>query len=283
MSSKNKMSREQAEALYDDLRSAMVKKFGAAQTAALTKGAPRLSKPERAATAKHIADSLKSSLSSKVEKQRDQVSLGASRSPQRAKSPAVSKTLPMSNRGPVAAVMLVVFCALLKLCLALIEYSGLVDAQPAHASYVPNVKNMTSMVPSSSFSREELEVLRSLDSRRTKLEEREKLIAGRENDIEKRDAAFAAKLTELRDLTNHLKADRVRNERKRSGQLDQLAAVYGSMNPQESAALMEQLDVTIALSLLERMPEKRIGQILALMTPDRALQLTKMLSGGRPE
>ena len=42
---------------------------------------------------------------------------------------------------------------------------------------------------------------------------------------------------------------------------------------------MEQLDVTIALSLIERMPEKRIGQILALMSPERALSITRMLSG----
>jgi flagellar motility protein MotE (MotC chaperone) len=42
---------------------------------------------------------------------------------------------------------------------------------------------------------------------------------------------------------------------------------------------MEQLDVQIALSLIERMPEKKIGQILALMSKERALTLTKMLSG----
>jgi flagellar motility protein MotE (MotC chaperone) len=42
--------------------------------------------------------------------------------------------------------------------------------------------------------------------------------------------------------------------------------------------LIEQLDVAIALSLIERMPEKGIGQILALKSPGRAPLITRMLS-----
>ena len=59
-----------------------------------------------------------------------------------------------------------------------------------------------------------------------------------------------------------------------------LANVYGSMNPQEAATLIEKLDSQIALGLITRMPEKRIGQILALMSPEKALTMTKMLSNG---
>jgi flagellar motility protein MotE (MotC chaperone) len=50
------------------------------------------------------------------------------------------------------------------------------------------------------------------------------------------------------------------------------------MNPPEAAHLLEQLDVQVALSLIERMPEKRIGQILSLMNAQRALELTNLLS-----
>jgi flagellar motility protein MotE (MotC chaperone) len=75
-----------------------------------------------------------------------------------------------------------------------------------------------------------------------------------------------------------LRVNREKDEKKRSDKLDQLANVYGSMNPPEAAALMEQLDVTIALELIQKMPEKRIAQILALMTPNKALTITRMLS-----
>jgi flagellar motility protein MotE (MotC chaperone) len=50
------------------------------------------------------------------------------------------------------------------------------------------------------------------------------------------------------------------------------------MNPPEAAHLLEQLDIQVCLTLIQRMPEKRIGQILALMNPQRALELTNLLS-----
>ena len=75
-----------------------------------------------------------------------------------------------------------------------------------------------------------------------------------------------------------MKLEREKSDKKRNTQLDQLANVYGSMNPPEAAHLLEQLDIHVALSLVERMPEKRIGQILALMDASRALELTNLLS-----
>ena len=62
-------------------------------------------------------------------------------------------------------------------------------------------------------------------------------------------------------------------------QLDQLANLYSAMDPKEAAGLIEQLDVTIALELVSRMPEKRIGQILATMNSGKALAISRMLSG----
>jgi flagellar motility protein MotE (MotC chaperone) len=50
------------------------------------------------------------------------------------------------------------------------------------------------------------------------------------------------------------------------------------MAPKEAAILIAKLEPEIALSLLERMPGKRMGQILSLMDPARAIELTKGLS-----
>ena len=85
-------------------------------------------------------------------------------------------------------------------------------------------------------------------------------------------------ITELKEVTERLKIEREKGEKQRNVQLDQLANVYGSMNPPEAAHLLEQLDINIAHSLIQRMPEKRIGQILALMNAERALELTNRLS-----
>ncbi len=129
------------------------------------------------------------------------------------------------------------------------------------------------------YSPEELEILQGLDARRAELEERRRRLEQREHELDERDREFAARFTQLRELTGMLKVDREMDGKKREGQVGQLANVYGSMNPPEAATLLGQLDVTTALSLIEKMPEKRIGQILSLMPPDRALTITKMLTG----
>jgi flagellar motility protein MotE (MotC chaperone) len=100
----------------------------------------------------------------------------------------------------------------------------------------------------------------------------------RESDFVAKERELALRLTELKELSDKLRTEREKGDKQRGSQLEQLANVYGSMNPPEAAHLLEQLDIQVSLSLIERMPEKRIGQILALMNPQRALELTNMLS-----
>jgi flagellar motility protein MotE (MotC chaperone) len=128
------------------------------------------------------------------------------------------------------------------------------------------------------WSKEEVKILTALDSRRVELEERGARIEQRESDFVAKERELALRLTELKELSDKLKTEREKGDKQRGSQLEQLANVYGSMNPPEAAHLLEQLDIQVSLSLIERMPEKRIGQILALMNPQRALELTNMLS-----
>ena len=84
-------------------------------------------------------------------------------------------------------------------------------------------------------------------------------------------------LAELRELTQRLKTNREGVDQKRNMQVEQLAKIYSAMSPEESAKLMEELDITIALGLMSKMSEKRIGQILSLMDKEKALKMSKML------
>jgi flagellar motility protein MotE (MotC chaperone) len=186
------------------------------------------------------------------------------------------------KRGQIAAVMAVLLFAGFKVVLGIVESAGLVAPTEARASYAPALRQSASLAQAATaqgYTKDEIHILTQLDQRRAVLEERGTKLQDQELEFAQRDREFAAKLNELRELTAQLKGERVHSEKKRNTQLDQLANVYGSMAPQEAATLMEQLDVTIAFDLLSRMPEKRIGQILALMHPERALALTKMLSG----
>lgn len=182
-----------------------------------------------------------------------------------------------ARSGRTTALSLILMLAVTKIALSAVEYSGITSVTRAEATIAMQAQRSlaTSDQP---FSKDEVEVLKKLDLRRVELDERAKMLEARQRELQTRDSEYAARMTQLKDLTERLKLERDKDQKKRTTQLDQLANVYSSMNPQEAAQLMQQLDVTIALSLLERMPEKRIGQILALMQPEKALTLTRMLS-----
>jgi flagellar motility protein MotE (MotC chaperone) len=263
-----KLTREQARELYDDLHKAMSqmmqKRGEKPPVAPVSSGAPNTK------LAKEIADALKSGLNGKPAP-----TARPSRSAEAARRPAPRAYAGLresSSKGHAAAVLFVaVFCCA-KVALSAIEASGVADIEPVQAAVVAPVQ------VGPQWSKEEVKVLTSLDHRRAELEDRSARVEQKEMELNARDRDLAGRLTELRELTERLKIEREKGEKQRNGQLDQLANVYGSMNPPEAAHLLEQLDVQVALSLIERMPEKRIGQILSLMNAQRALELTNLLS-----
>lgn len=276
---KKQMTRREAEAMYADLKKAMASKLaGATPAAKPAKGA----KGSTSSVAAEIAKSIKQAIA-----EEDKANATNSRSSRSIGSGAAMPQAHSAASGSKAALAMVAFCAIFKITLSVLEAGGVLQIDNAQATLNAPASGLAFKIsegprePNLPFSREEVQLLTSLDARRVELEERNKRLDQRESDMEKRDVEFAARITQLRDLTEKLKSQRDNDDKKRDGQYEQLANVYGSMDPKEAAALIEQLDVTIALKLIGRMPEKRIGQILALMSPQRALALTRMLTAGK--
>lgn len=255
MANKKKgLSREQAAELYTDLQRTMAKMLK--------------NEAEYLAGRGQIKSKAASQASSKTAKNNPLDSIRNIQSSRRSAS---------GEKGAALAVSMILFCGLAKVTFSLLEYTGIIQVAPAEASIVK--KDITPHSLAGMYSKEEIQVLTSLDARRAELDQKNKRLDARDRELLEKDKEFAARLTELRDLTEKLNNEREKDDRKQESQLEQLSNVYGSMNPEEAAHLMEQLDITIALALIQRMPEKRIGQILASMSPERALALTKMLSG----
>ena len=270
--SKKKLTREQAGQIYDQLRKSM-ERFS-----------------ERDIMESKLEPRIKAAL---LKKMKAGPAAPAANDGLRGASPRVqhgggfARTAVMSRQsggraGHYTAVVLVLLFASAKVAFSALESVGFASVSPVLASVAGGAGlagGSISAPAAPQFSREEVAILTSLDGRRAELEERAKRLEERERELDQRDREFVTRNTQLREMTETLRADRERNDKKKNTQLDQLSNVYGSMDPKEAASLIEQLDVTIALSLLERMPEKRIGQILAMMNPERALTITKMLSG----
>jgi len=277
-----KLTREQARELYDDLHKAMTqmmaKRGQPIPPAIAAAGSKTQSTGANAKVAKEIAEAIKSGLNGKQVTPQAAVAAAGARVPSRARSSlprssSVFRSSSSSSQGAVFAVMAIaVFCCA-KVALSAIEATGVVNVEPAQAAIAT-----TPVIVGPQWSKEEVKVLTALDHRRAELEERSARMEQRDLELVARDRDIAARLTELKELTERLKVERQKGEKQRSAQLDQLSNVYGSMNPPEAAHLMEQLDIQVCLTLIQRMPEKRIGQILALMNADRALELTNRLS-----
>jgi flagellar motility protein MotE (MotC chaperone) len=258
---KKGMTREQATQLYDNLKKRMENKHG-------KEGLAKLIEEERKKAGKKDLNS-----NTKVAG----VNLGHGMGTTDYRSSRSGSVHRLAS-GQKLAILMVILCAGIKLFLSIFEVTGVMQVTEANASLQNSNNNY--LVSKPQFSKEEITILKSLDNRRIELENRRKQIEEKEIDVRNKEREYAARLTEIKTITQQLKDDRVKDERKKKNQFDQLANVYGSMNPKEAAQLIEQLDITIARQLIERMPEKRIAQILALMTPDRALTITRMLSGG---
>jgi flagellar motility protein MotE (MotC chaperone) len=276
-----KLTREQARELYDDLHKAMTQmmtKRGQPIPPAVAAATKSSSGGANAKVAKEIAEVIKSGLNGKQVSPQGAAESVASRAPARSRtavprSSSAFRSTATSSQGAFVTVMAVaVFCCA-KIALSAIEASGVVDVQPAQAAVVA-----APVVVGPQWSKEEVKVLTALDHRRAELEERSARMEQRELELTARDRDIAGRLSELRELTERLKVERQKGDKQRNVQLDQLSNVYGSMNPPEAAHLLEQLDIQVCLTLIQRMPEKRIGQILALMNPQRALELTNLLS-----
>mgnify|MGYP001614972632 CR=1 FL=1 len=160
------------------------------------------------------------------------------------------------------------------------ETENLVTNRPI--TQPPAVKPSTVAVPAvaktAGWSEPERELLSQLDRRRVELERRRELLDARETEVKAQADALAERLAELRTLTAKLSDTRKNLDHRYEERMEQLANVYGSMQPKEAAPLIAKLDDPIALGLLERLPSKRLGQILSLMPADRAIELTKSLS-----
>ena len=271
--SDKKLTKEEAQALYDDMHRAMQSMM---EKKMAKPGTPK-SGQDKAQRAVQSATNAANKVVAKAAYQNGPGVLAAA-TKNNTGTTQVSKS-GLSKRqsanksigGQGLALGLMAFFCCAKITLTAIEYSGVARVEEARA-----VVMKAPVGPQ--WTKEQSKILISLDGRRVELEERSGRLDKREGDLAAKERELAIRLTELKELTEKLKVEREKGDKQRGAQLDQLANVYGSMNPPEAAHLLEQLDIQVALSLVERMPEKRMAQILALMNAQRALELTNLLS-----
>ncbi len=121
-------------------------------------------------------------------------------------------------------------------------------------------------------------LLQSLAERTERLDEREKTVQARETVL----AALQKKVEEregaLQKTRGEIEALLERYEGEQSGGLQQLIGIYSTIEPKRAAAIFNELDLDIVVSLLRRMPSRRVAPILAAMDAEKARRITLELS-----
>ncbi|MDR2337378.1 MAG: hypothetical protein LBE20_01865 [Deltaproteobacteria bacterium] len=153
----------------------------------------------------------------------------------------------------------------------------LLDSLENKLSALPKVEILAQQVIDSEHTPAENKILLALDKRRVELENRKQELDKREQELALQDQILATKAKELKTLYTELQTRRAEKDKKALARLEQLAEVYGSIAPEQAAPIIAKLDDETALSLLEHMTGKRMGQILSAMSSERAIELTKGL------
>lgn len=131
------------------------------------------------------------------------------------------------------------------------------------------------------YTDEEVDVLQQLAKRREELDlrarqldEREALLQAAEQRMEQKMAELKALQAMVEDLL------RTRSEQEEA-ELRSLVKMYENMKPKAAARVFEEMDMDVLLDVVERMNERKVAPILALVTPTRAKEITFELAQRR--
>jgi flagellar motility protein MotE (MotC chaperone) len=121
-------------------------------------------------------------------------------------------------------------------------------------------------------------LLDAVERRQAELDAREREIASKEERLALYEKDVTAKVASLEEIEKRLSARAKAAGQAVDAAAESLAKIYGTMKPEAAAPILDRLDDPTVLTIFRRMKEKQVGEILPLMTRDRAIALTQALA-----
>ena len=121
-------------------------------------------------------------------------------------------------------------------------------------------------------------LLEALEKRQRELEAREREVASKEERLTLYEKDVTAKVASLEEIEKRLSARAKAATQAVDAAAESLAKIYGAMKPEAAAPILDRLDDPTVLTIFRRMKEKQVGEILPLMTRERAIALTQALA-----
>ena len=124
-------------------------------------------------------------------------------------------------------------------------------------------------------------VLLELRRRRDELDARETMVNAREATLAAAELRLGARVGELQTLQKKLEDLEQAREQRDDESWQGLVKLYESMKPRDAAAIFNDLDMPVLLSVVDRMKDAKAATVLAAMQPDKAREVTTKLAALR--
>lgn len=131
------------------------------------------------------------------------------------------------------------------------------------------------------FTKSEVDLLENLSKRRDELDQREKDLDVKSKVLDATQKRIDDKLAEMKTLEASLSKIVAQYNEKQDAQIASLVKIYEQMKPAQAAAIFNELDMTILLEVIDKMSERKVAPVLALMDPKKARDVTQELAAMR--
>lgn len=204
-------------------------------------------------------------------------------------TPAGGKTGPSGAaagpRSPIprAAIRVGVLLLAAKLALGAAWMGGaLAAATTGITSTAPGRKGTKRGAPTAEGAPRVREVLAAVARRQQELERRAERIRSREDHLKAFEQDVEARIGDLEKIEKRLGHASEAAEKEAAEAAASLAKVYAAMKPAAAAPILDALDDATVLRILSRMRAKQVGEILPLLSREKAIELTRALARRGP-
>jgi flagellar motility protein MotE (MotC chaperone) len=131
------------------------------------------------------------------------------------------------------------------------------------------------------FSQVEIDLLQSLAKRREELDDWAKQVQLKENMLVAVEGRIDEKTANLEKMKKEVEVLLAKYNEQEDLKIRSLVKIYESMKPKDAARIFEELDMPVLLMVVDRMSERKVGAVLASMSPTKAKDVTVQLAALR--
>ncbi|QDH17134.1 MotE family protein [Swingsia samuiensis] len=124
----------------------------------------------------------------------------------------------------------------------------------------------------------ETKISYDLDKKQNELNKKEEILNNKENILNMTQKEIQIQMNDLEKIKNNFAKQEDNADKILENDSDKLVKIYEAMRPGDAALIFNVLDLRIGVRLLSQMSPRKSSAIMALMSPERVVLITQLLS-----